>query len=225
MMIMFTLFFHQMHRELLLSCRKPLAMIQPWMFFIMVMLLFPFILSQETTHLGTLLPGLIWITALFAYLLSISAFFELDETSGSLETLLIYPFPLSLSILAKIITHWLLTGLPLTLLSPLLGGFIGLSDESLKILTLSLLLGTPALSALGALLGAITISLASRGLLLALLLIPLSLPILIFGIGSVLANTVNASPASSLSFLSAITLIALLGSPLASAAALRLNNG
>lgn len=224
-MIAFTLFFHQMHREWLLHSRKPLAMIQPWMFFIMVMLLFPFILSQEIAHLGTLLPGLIWITALFAYLLSISAFFELDETSGALETLLIYPFPLSLSILAKIMIHWLLTGLPLTLLSSLLGCFIGLSNSNVKIVTLSLLLGTPALSALGALLGAITISLASRGLLLALLLIPLSLPILIFGIGSVLAESIHASPASSLSFLSAITLTALLGSPFASAAALRLNNG
>jgi heme exporter protein B len=215
------IFFSQIHRECLLHIRKPLNLLHPWLFFIMVVLLFPFILFQEPQQLKTLLPGLIWISALLAYLLSVEHFFEMDHINGALECLLIYPFPLPLSVLAKTISHWLLTGLPLTLLSPLLGHLVGLSYAENKILCISLLLGTPALSALGTLLGAITLSTASRGLLLGMLLIPLALPLLIFGTGSVLAETMNFSPASSLSFLAAITLAALLGTPFATAVVLR----
>lgn len=216
-----TIFFSQIHRECLLHIRKPLAMIHPWMFFIMVILLFPFILSQQITLLNALLPGLIWIAALLAYLLSIEHFFEMDHNNGSLELLLIYPFPLPLSVLAKTIAHWLLTGLPLTILSPFLAYLIGFSFSEIKILVVSLTLGTPTLSALGTLLGAITISMASRGLLLAILLIPLSIPVLIFGTGSVLAESMGVSASASLSFLAAITITAFVGTPFASAAALR----
>ncbi len=217
------IFLCQTHRESLIHVRKPLALIQPWMFFILVIFLFPFILSQETKELHKLMPGLIWIAALLSYLLSIERFFEMDHENGSLESLLIYPYPLTLSIFAKTITHWFLTGFPLTVLSLPLGYFIGLSSEETRILMVSLLLGTPTLSCLGTILGAITISLASRGLLLAILLIPLSIPILIFGTGSVLAVTMEISHIPSLSFLAAILITALLGTPFASAAALRLN--
>ncbi len=219
--MIFSIFFSQIHRECLLHIRKPLNLVYPWAFFIMVVLLFPFILFQDTQHLKTLLPGLIWISALLAYLLSVEHFFEMDHINGALECLLIYPFPFSLSIFAKTLAHWLLTGLPLTLLAPLLGYLVGLSLSEDIILFLSLLLGTPTLSALGTLLGAVTLLTGSRGLLLGILLIPLSLPILIFGTGSVLSESMGFSSASSLSFLAAITLSSLLGTPFASATVLR----
>ncbi len=218
------IFFSLIHRECLIHIRKPLSLIHPWLFFIMVVLLFPFILYQEPSQLKPLLPGLIWIAALLSYLLSVEHFFKMDHDNGTLECLFIYPFPLSLSVLAKTIAHWLITGLPLTLLSPCLGYLVGLSFSECSMLFFSLLLGTPALSALGTLLSAVTLSVASGGLLLGMLLIPLSIPILIFGSGSVLALAMGLSPIASLSFLSAITLTALLGSPFATAVVLRSGN-
>lgn len=215
------IFLSLIHRECLIHIRKPLSLVHPWLFFIMVVLLFPFILSQEAQQLKPLLPGLIWIAALLSYLLSVEHFFEMDHHNGTLENLLIYPFPFSLSVLAKTIAHWLLAGFPLALLAPFLGYLVGLSFAENKILFFSLLLGTPALSALGTLLGAVTLSTTSKGLLLGMLLIPLSLPILIFGVGSVLAEAMNFSATASLSFLGAITLTSLLGTPFATAAILR----
>lgn len=215
------IFFYQIHREFVVHLRKPLSLLHPWLFFIMVVLLFPFILYQEPQQLKPLLPGLIWIAALLAYLLSVEHFFEMDHHNGTLENLMVYPFPFSLSILAKTIAHWLLTGLPLALLSPFLGYLVGLSFPESKTLFYSLLLGTPALSALGTLLGGVALSSHSGGLLLGMLLIPLSIPIVIFGTGSVLAHSMSLSPTASLSFLSAITLTTLLGTPFATAVVLR----
>lgn len=216
------IFFSQIHRECLLNIRKPFNLIHPWMFFIMVIFLFPFVLSQETQHLSDLIPGLFWISALFSYLLSIERFFDKEEENGCLDNLLIYPFPLPLSVLAKMLTHWLLTGLPLTILAPFLAYYIGLSWIKAQILFVGLLLGTPAFSALGILLSAITLSMTSRGLLLAILLIPISIPIVIFGTGSVLAENMGISSTSSLAFLAAISITTWLGVPFATSAALRL---
>lgn len=218
------IFFSQIHRELLINIRKSFSIIHPLIFFSLVIFLFPFILSQETKQLNQLMPGLIWISALLAYLLSIERFFEIDYENGSLESLLIYPFPLPLSVLAKTLTHWFLTGLPLTVLAPIFGYLTGLTFLEIKILFLSLLVGTPALSCLGTILAAITLSLGSRGLLLAILLIPLSIPVLIFGTGSVLAESMGLSSAASLSFLAAISITLLLSTPFAAGAALRLNS-
>lgn len=220
-MILSLIFLHQLHRECLLVVRKPLSLIQPWIFFSMIILLFPFVFYQS--QITALMPGFIWIAALLAYLLSVERFFEVDYDNGTLDCLLIYPFSLSLSVLAKMVSHWLLTGLPITLLSLILGTLTGLSWHEAAILMWSLLIGTPTFSALGTLLGAITVTLSSRGLLLGLLLIPLSIPVLIFGVGSVSAITMHISAASSLAFLGAITLTALMSVPYAASTALRLN--
>lgn len=222
-----TIFFNIIYRECLIFVRRPLTLIHPWMFFIMVIFLFPMIFAPTTTQLAQLIPGVFWIAALLSYLLSIEHFFERDHDSGLLDMQLISPFPLSLTVFAKILTHWLFMGLPLALLALFLGYLFGLSWSESQILCVSLLLGTPTLSALGTLLAAIGIAMSaqavsSRGLLLAMLLIPLSIPILLFGTGSVLAATAHQSATASLSFLGAIAIIALLGTPLASSAALRL---
>jgi len=216
------LFFNQIYRECLIQFRKPLTLIYPWIFFILTVILFPLSLSQNLSSLAPLAPGIIWIAALLAYLLSLERFFEADFHNGSLEYLLIYPLPLPLSVLAKMTAHWLQTGIPLIGITPFLANMLRLPLPETLILMLSLCLGTPVLSALGALLGAVTITLASRGLLLSILLIPLAIPVFIFGTGSVTAHLHHLPSLPGLLFLAALSIISLVTLPFAAAAALRL---
>ena len=168
-------------------------------------------------------PGVVWAAALLASMLSLDRMFAHDYVDGSLEQLLLTPQPLSLVVLGKITAHWLATGAPLALIAPLLGVQFDLPPDALLVLVASLLLGTPALSLIGAIGAALTLGLRGGGVLVSLLVLPLCIPVLIFGAGAVEASINGASAEPHLSLLGAVLLLALLFAPWATAAALRIS--
>ncbi|MEL6710691.1 MAG: heme exporter protein CcmB [Pseudomonadota bacterium] len=179
-------------------------------------------IGPEAKTLRLIGPGIIWVSALLASLLALPQLFATDYQDGSLEHLLLAPQPLAWLVLSKIVAHWLITGLPLVLIAPLLGLQYTLSDSGLWTLVTALLLGTPILSLFGAIGAALTLGLRSGGTLLALLVLPLYVPVLIFGAGAVEATTSGLGGQAHLSLLSGLLILALLGTPFATAAALRL---
>jgi heme exporter protein B len=191
-------------------------------FFVLIALLFPLGIGPEARILRLIGPGIIWVSALLASLLALPHLFATDYQDGSLEHLLLAPQPLAWLTLSKIIAHWLITGLPLVLVAPILGLQYTLSDAGLWTLVATLLLGTPILSLFGAIGAALTLGLRSGGTLLALLVLPLYVPVLIFGAGAVEATTSGLGGQAHLSLLGGLLILALLGTPLATAAALRL---
>jgi heme exporter protein B len=168
-------------------------------------------------------PGVIWVAALLAALLSIENVFRSDFEDGSLEQYLMSSHPVSVLVLAKIIAHWLITGLPLLLISPLLGILLGLPVEGIKILFVTLLLGTPVLSLIGAVGVALTVGLRKGGMILSLLVLPLYVPLLIFASSAVDAAAAGLPVTAHLSLISALLVLALSLSPFATAAALRVS--
>ena len=191
-------------------------------FFVMVASLFPLAIGAEPTVLRNIGPGVLWVAALLASLLSLPRLFAADHTDGTLEQLLLKPHPLSVLALAKVIAHWLTTGLPLALMAPLLGLQYGLDGPTIGVLVASLLLGTPALSLIGATASALTLGLRGGGVLTALLVLPLNAPILIFGAGAVAAQASGLDPSAQLSLLGAILALGLVLLPFALAQALRI---
>ncbi|MET0209041.1 MAG: heme exporter protein CcmB, partial [Burkholderiaceae bacterium] len=167
-------------------------------------------------------PGVLWVAALLASLLSLPRLFAADLSDGTLEQMALSPWPLPAIVSGKIAAHWLTSGLPVVLLAPLLGLQYALDAASLTTLTLGLLLGTPILSLLGAIGAALTLGLRGGGALLALLILPLCVPVLIFGAGAVDAVRAGMGAGASFSLLAAGLLIALVGAPLAAAAAVRI---
>lgn len=208
-------------RDLLLAYRHRSEMISPILFYVIVLVLFPLALTPEQTLLQALAPGIIWVAALLATLLATDHIFRDDFNDGSLEQMLLNPLPLSLLVLAKVFAHWLVTGLPLILITPLLAMAFYLSIKTQLILVLSLLLGTPILSLLGAITVALTLGLRNSGILLALLALPLYIPVLIFGASAVAAANAGVAISSQLIFLGAFLVLALSLAPLATAGALR----
>lgn len=207
-------------RDLLLVLRHRSDAANPLLFFLMVASIFPLGIGPEATVLRQIAPGIIWIAALLATLLSLEAMFRSDFDDGSLEQLILSPHPLPVLVLAKIFAHWLATGLPLILLAPLLGLLFGISGWPLIVLLITLLVGTPALSLVGAVGVALTVGLRRGGLLLALLLLPLYVPILIFSAGAV-ETAVQGLPADGqLYLLSALLALAVTLAPIATSAAL-----
>jgi heme exporter protein B len=191
-------------------------------FFVVVAALFPLGIGPEPNTLRLVAPGILWIGALLASLLSLGRLFASDFADGSLEQMALSPNSLSLLVAAKISAHWLLSGLPLVLLAPLLGLQFDLSSTALWILTLSLLLGTPVLSLIGAIGAALTLGVRGGDVLLSLLVLPLYVPTLIFGAGAVQAEMSGLGSTAHLSILAAMALVAAVFSPWASAACLRL---
>jgi heme exporter protein B len=215
-------FLDLIRRELLLAVRRRGDVLSLLVFFVIVVSLFPFGVGPELETLREIAAGVVWVAALLATMLSLSRLFANDYQDGALEQLLLLPQPAALMVLAKIAAHWLLTGLPLALVAPLLGLQYGLTGEALAVMTLAIALGSPALSAIGAIGAALTLGLRGGGVLLSLLVLPLFVPMLIFGAGAVDA-AVHASPYSAhLLLLAACSLAALVLAPLASAAALRI---
>lgn len=215
-------FLDLIRRELLLAVRRRGDVLSLLVFFVIVVSLFPFGVGPELETLREIAAGVVWVAALLATMLSLSRLFANDYQDGALEQLLLLPQPAALMVLAKIAAHWLLTGLPLALVAPLLGLQYGLTGEALAVMTLAIALGSPALSAIGAIGAALTLGLRGGGVLLSLLVLPLFVPVLIFGAGAVDA-AVHASPYSAhLLLLAACSLAALVLAPLASAAALRI---
>jgi heme exporter protein B len=191
-------------------------------FFVLVVLLFPLGVGPEAAILARIAAGVLWVAALLAALLSLDRLFQADYEDGSLDLLLLAPLPTSLVVLAKCVAHWLVTGLPLAIVAPLLAVLLQLEVAALPTLVLAMLLGTPILSLIGGIGAALTVGVRRGGVLLSLLVLPLFIPALIFGAAAVEAAATGLSPAPHLLILAALLFAALALAPWAAAAALRL---
>jgi heme exporter protein B len=187
-----------------------------------VVSLFPLATTPERTLLATMGPGVLWVAALLASLLSLPRLFAGDFADGTLEQIALSPYPLVALVAGKILAHWLTTGLPVALLAPLLAIQYGLEVEAVTVLAFALLIGTPILSLLGAIGAALTLGLRAGGSLLALLVLPLYVPVLIFGAGTVDAVRAGLGASANLSLLGAGLLVAAVGAPFAAATAVRI---
>ena len=210
-------------RESRLLFRRPAELANPLVFFAIVIALFPLAVGPETNLLQTLSPGLIWVAALLAVLLSLDGLFRSDFEDGSLEQCVLSPQPLPLLVLAKVLAHWLFSGLALVLLAPLLALMLGLPGRCLPVLLLSLLLGTPVLSLLGAVGAALTVGLKRGGLLLALLILPLYIPVLILGTGALQASLQGLPATGQLLWLASLAALTATLTPFAIAAGLKIS--
>lgn len=212
-----------MRRDLTVALRRSTDILMPLVFFIIVTSLFPLGVGPEPKLLQVLAPGVVWVAALLATMLSLNRLFDNDYRDGTLEQLVLTPQPLALLVLAKALAHWLLTGLPLVLLAPLLALQLHLPGNAMAALVLSLLLGTPTLSLVGAIGAALTLGVRGGGVLISLLVLPLYTPILIFGAGSVAAAATGMDTEAYLSLLAAILVLALTFAPWAIASALKVS--
>lgn len=210
-------------RDGLIAVRHRGEMANPIMFFLMVITMVPLGITPESAVLSVLAPGMIWVVALLATLLSLDGLFRSDYEDGALEQLLISPQPLYFQVLAKILVHWLVTGLPLTLMAPVLGVMLSLPAEGYLPLMASLLLGTGCLSLIGAIGAALTVALRKGGLLLSLIIMPLYVPVLIFGASAVNSAIEGFAIGGQLAVLGAFLAVAILLAPLAAAGALRIS--
>jgi heme exporter protein B len=211
-----------LERDLLLAVRRRSDVATTFFFFVIVVSLFPLGVGPEPETLRSIAPGVVWVAALLASVLALGRLFAADYADGTLEQLALSPQPLLVLTFAKVLAHWLVTGVPLVLIAPVLGLQFGLSGEALSVMTFGLLLGTPVLSMIGAVGAALTLGARGAGGLLALLVLPLYIPVLIFGAGSVSASMAGMSFGGHLSLLGACLLIALVFAPWASAAAIRI---
>ncbi|EIG25503.1 heme exporter protein CcmB [Haemophilus paraphrohaemolyticus] len=210
-------------RELTIAFRRPAEILNPLWFFLIVITLFPLLMGPNPELLGKIASGIAWVAALLSALLSFERLFRDDYLDGSLEQLMLLPVGLPQVALAKVIAHWLLTGLPLILLSPIAAILLSLETHVWWALVLTLLLGTPILSCLGAIGVALTVGLRKGGTLLSLLILPLFLPVLIFAAAVLEAATINMNYSGQLAIIGAILAITLTFSPFAIAGALRIS--
>ena len=212
-------------REARLLARRPAELANPLVFFAIVIALFPLAVGPETQMLRTLSPGLIWVAALLAVLLSLENLFRSDFEDGSLEQWVVSPHPLAVLVLAKVFAHWLFSGLALVLLSPVLAIMLGLPADRVPILLASLLLGTPILSLLGAVGAALTVGLKRGGILLALLILPLYIPVLILGSGVLQAALQGLPTLGYLLWMASLMMLTITLTPFAIAAGLKISVG
>ncbi len=211
-----------MRRELLISLRHKGDLANPLIFFLMVVVFIPLGISAESSLLAQLAPGMIWVIALLATLLSLDGLFRADYEDGSLEQLALSPQPMAVLILTKVLVHWLVTGIPLTLLTPLFGVMLALPAEGYGIMMLTLLAGTGSLSLVGSIGAALVVSLRKGGLLLSLVIMPFYVPVLIFGAGAV-KNAIAGFPVGAeLAILTAMLIGWAILAPFAIAASLRI---
>jgi heme exporter protein B len=209
-------------RDLLLAMRRKNEMLTALFFFIIVVSLFPLGIGPEPQLLKKIAPGVLWVAALLATMLSLNRMFAADHADGTLEQLVLSPAPLGLLVAGKIAAHWLTSGLPLVVLAPVLGLQFDLSVGALGVLVVALLLGTPLLSLIGAIGAALTLGVRGGGVLLSLLVLPLYVPALIFGAGAVEAHIAGLSADGHLSLLAALLALAVFFAPWATTAALRI---
>ena len=210
-------------RDLILAVRHRAEAVNPLLFFLIVASLFPLGTGARRETLELVAPGVFWVGVLLAVLLSLERMFRSDFEDGSLELMLISPRPLPLLVLAKILAHWLVTGLPLLAAAPLAALLLGLPAGSLPVLLAALALGTPALSATGAIGVALTVGLRRGGVLLSLLVLPLYIPVLVFGASAVSTAAAGLPAPGQLYLLGALAVLSLSLAPLAAAAALRIS--
>tara|TARA_R110000737_G_scaffold325120_4_gene338370 strand:+ start:2789 stop:3472 length:684 start_codon:yes stop_codon:yes gene_type:complete len=210
-------------RDMMIAFRHRDDIINPLLFFIIVVTLFPLGVGPESTILSRIAPGIIWVAALLSTLLSLDRLFKSDHADGSLEQMLLSPHPVFILVLAKIVAHWLLTGLPLILIAPLLAVLLHLHESSYSALMLTLLLGTPILSLLGAIGVALTVGIKKGGVLLSLLVLPLYIPVLIFATSAIDSASMNLPYNGQLAIIAAIFFASLTLAPFAVSAALKVS--
>ena len=209
-------------RDLRLVWRRRGDAAQPLLFALMVVALFPLSLGADPGQLARIAPGVVWVAVLLASLLTLDTLYRSDVEDGSLEQMLLAPVPLAWLLAVRVGVHWVTAALPLVLVTPLLAELLFLPDDLLPVLMGSLLLGTPLLSLMGAVVAALTVGIRRSGMLLALLALPLFLPVLVFGAGSVMAAAQGLPWAGALLLLGAGLALALVLAPLAAAAAIRI---
>lgn len=209
-------------RDLRLASRRPVEALLPLTFFLVAGSLFPLGVGPEAAVLRQIAPGVVWVCALLSVMLSLGGLYGSDFSDGSLEQMLLSPRSALEIVGAKALAHWLVTGAPLVLVAPLLGLLFDMQWASLKTLVWTLLLGTPILSLVGGIGAALTLGIRNGAMLVLLLVLPLCIPVLIFGAGAVASVDMGLSPAGHLSLLGALLLLTILGAPVATAAALRM---
>ena len=212
-----------LQREVSLALRQKGEVLTPLVFFVVIASLFPLGVGPESALLLRMAPGVLWVSALLAAMLSLQRLFATDYADGSLEQMLLSATPLPLLAAAKALSHFLLSGLPLVLMAPILGLQFGLDGRALGILMLSLLLGTPTLSLIGGIGAALTLGVRGAGVLLSLLVLPLYIPVLIFGAGAVEADAAGLGAGGHLSLLAALLVLSLFFAPFATTAALKIS--
>ena len=215
-------FLRLIRRELRLAVRGGIGSLMAVVFFVIAVTLFPLGVGPELGLLSRIAAGAVWVAALLAALLSLDRLFVADHEDGSLEQLMLGTLPLEFVVLAKTVAHWLTTGLPLAAAAPILALLLNMSTDGLVILIVSLLLGTPILSLIGAVGAALTVGLRRGGALIALLVLPLYVPVLIFGVGAVEGAVLDVGVRANLSIMAGGLVGALALGPLAAAAALRM---
>ena len=212
-----------LRREVSLALRQKGEVLTPLVFFVVIASLFPLGVGPESALLLRMAPGVLWVSALLAAMLSLQRLFATDYADGSLEQMLLSPTPLPMLAAAKALSHFLLSGLPLVLMAPVLGLQFGLDGRALGILMLSLLLGTPTLSLIGGIGAALTLGVRGAGVLLSLLVLPLYIPVLIFGASAVEADAAGLGAGGHLSLLAALLVLSLFFAPFATTAALKIS--
>ena len=210
-------------RDLLLAARRKSDVLTTLFFFVIVVSLFPLGIGPEMATLRQIAPGVLWVAALLATMLSLPRLFAADHADGTLEQMALSAVPLGVLVKGKIVAHWLLSGLPLALLAPVLGLQFDLPADALGVMVLALLIGTPVLSLIGAVGAGLTLGVRGGGVLVSLLVLPLYVPVLIFGAGAVDASTIGMEAAGHLSILGALLLLGMVLAPWATAAALRIS--
>jgi heme exporter protein B len=209
-------------RDIKVALRRQSDVAAVFFFFIIAASLFPLGSGADPKLLKAMAPSVLWVTALLSCMLSLSRMYASDFADGTLEQTLLSNQPAVLIVLMKILAHWVLSGLPLVLVAPLIGVQFNLSAAELQVLALSLLMGTLALSLIGSIGAALTLGIRGTGVLIAILVLPLYIPVLVFGAGAVNAVSIGMSPNGALSLLGAVLALALVFAPLASAAALKI---
>lgn len=210
-------------RDLKLALRQPVDVVNPLFFFVLVIVLFPIGIGPEPNLLQRISPGAIWVAALLSVLLGAEKLFKEDHADGTMEQVLLSPVPMSLYVLAKVTAHWLLSGLPLMLISPLLAAFLNINAAGLQAVLLTLLVATPLLSIIAAIGAALTVGLQKGGVLISLLVLPLNIPVLIFASSAVDIAIAGYEYQGQLAILAAMLVLALMAGPKTISSALKVS--
>lgn len=217
------LFFSVYKKDVLLAFRQRSEIINPLLFFLIVISLFPLGIGPEPQLLARMAPGIIWVAALLSTMLGLDKIFRDDHQDGSLEQLLMSPYPTSLIVIAKIAAHWSITGLPLVLLSPMFGLLLNMDSNSMQAAIVTLLIGTPLLSLIGAIGAGLTVGLQKGGVLLSLLVLPLYIPVLIFATSAIETSAMSLDYSAQLAILGAMLAVGLVTAPFAVSSALKVS--
>ena len=218
-----SIFVQTMTRDLKMALRNPSSFLNPLMFFVISISLFPIAISPEAQTLSSIAPGIIWVITMLSVLLSLNSLFHYDYDSGVLEQMVISHHSLPLILLAKTLAHWMLSGLPIIILSPFLGMALFINTEGIYILVLTLIIATPCLSLIGSIGASLVVGIKNSGMLLSLLILPLFIPILIFATSAVSQSQSNLPIDGQLYFLGFILILSLLITPFLSALSLKIS--